>query len=112
MNEPSQSRTGPFSQPAEVPADLRIRRSKEAIFTELDGETVILHMQTGVYSGLDTVGTHLWKQLEKPCSFRQLVDQVMADYEVTEQQCASDICQFLADLLANSLIDTSHDGSA
>ena len=46
-----------FSEALHTNRDRLIRRAKDAISTELDGETVILNIDTGIYSGLDQVGT-------------------------------------------------------
>jgi len=34
---------------------------KDVVFRELDGEAVILNLETGTYFGLDTVGTRIWQ---------------------------------------------------
>lgn len=81
-----------------------ICRAKEAISTELDGETVILHIGTGIYSGLDRVGTTIWNGLKQPASFLSLKQKLLEEYEVSEQQCITDLCSFLNDLLNNQLI--------
>lgn len=47
-------------------------RADDKISTELDGETVILDLATGTYSGLDLVGTTIWNLLEKPVSIRKM----------------------------------------
>ena len=89
--------------------DRLIRRAKDAISTELDGETVILNIDTGIYSGLDQVGTTIWNALAEPATFATLKERVMADYEVSEQRCSDDLCTFLDELLKNRLI-TLDDG--
>lgn len=83
---------------------LVISRAADAISTELDGETVILNIGTGIYSGLDRVGTTIWNALEKPASFVSLTALVMDHYEVSQERCIADLRAFLDDLLHNSLI--------
>ncbi len=83
------------------------RRVKDVISTELDGETVILNIGTGIYSGLDRVGTTIWNALEQPASFLNLKTCIMAAYEVTEEQCNSDLRTFLDELLNNNLIESA-----
>lgn len=86
-------------------------RAKDAISTELDGETVILNIETGVYNGLDQVGTTIWNLLEKPASFLDLTEGVMAEYEVEAERCSDDLCSFLNDMLQNKLIEIQDNGS-
>ncbi|MBE0584415.1 MAG: PqqD family protein [Desulfofustis sp.] len=93
-----------FSETRSENRDRPIHRAKNAISTELDGETVILNIDTGIYSGLDRVGTTIWNALEQPATFLALKERIMADYEVSEQRCIADLCTFLDDLLKNRLI--------
>lgn len=86
------------------PDQLILKRAADAISTELDGETVILNIETGVYNGLDGVGTTIWNLLEHPASLTELVEGVLRDYEVSRQQCTADLTSFLQELLDNQLI--------
>ena len=94
-----------FSSSNENLADIVLKRAKDSISTELDGETVILNIETGVYNGLDPVGTTIWNVLENPASFERLTAAVLDEYEVTRGQCIDDLCTFLSDLLKNKLIE-------
>jgi hypothetical protein len=82
-------------------------RAKDKISTELDGETVILDISSGVYSGLDPVGTTIWNCLEQPISFHAIVKSVLENYNVSQEQCTSDTLEFLNSLLDNGLIVVS-----
>ncbi len=41
-----------------------IYRNPTAISSDLDGESVILDMESGKYHSLDTTGTRVWELLE------------------------------------------------
>ncbi len=45
--------------------DAAFRIPDEVIFRELDGEAVILNLDTGIYFGLDAVGTRIWRLIEE-----------------------------------------------
>ncbi len=45
--------------------DMLFCRAKDNVFTELDGETVILDISSGIYNKLDAIGTFIWNQLEE-----------------------------------------------
>ena len=94
-----------FSKENQDLAAVTLSRAKDAISTELDGETVILNIETGVYNGLDQVGTTIWNLLENPISFGDLTEGVMAEYEVGAERCSNDLCSFLNDMLQNKLIE-------
>ncbi|WP_136809672.1 PqqD family protein [Desulfosediminicola flagellatus] len=79
-------------------------KSREKLSTELDGETVILDINSGMYSGLDPVGTTIWNLLEKEVTFSQIVEEILDNYDVSEEQCINDLIDFLNDLEKNGLI--------
>ena len=84
--------------------ELIICRAKDSISTELDGETVILDIASGIYSGLDSIGTFIWNQLEQPLPIVVLRDAILQRYDVPEEQCVADLLIFLKDLADNGLI--------
>lgn len=84
---------------------ITICRTKDTISTELDGETVILDIAAGVYSGLDQVGTTIWNEVENPVTVSHLIDIMMDQYDVSRSRCTGDLCDFLKGLLDNKLID-------
>ena len=49
---------------------------------EVNGETVILHFDSGNYFGLNDVGTLVWKMIQQPYSVRDLRDAILSEYEV------------------------------
>lgn len=83
-------------------------RATSQVSTELDGETVILDVSAGIYSGLDPVGTTVWKLLEVPVSFSKLVETMLNTYEVSKERCVNDLLLFLRELANNKLIDVSN----
>src|SRR2546430_2126111 len=58
---------GPISRHAAI----RIR--KDVVFRELEGEMVLLNLATGVYFGLDPVGTRIWTPIEAHRSSDEVV---------------------------------------
>jgi len=84
---------------------LLIRRSQASIGTELEGETVILDLDAGVYSGLDAVGTRIWQLLEREQAVADLCAVLLEEYEVDVEQCHQDLLAFLKDLASQNLIE-------
>jgi hypothetical protein len=79
-------------------------RSEEVLSRELDGELVLLDLQTEEYFGLDEVGVLVWALLEQPLSLDGLVEAVMAEYEVAEEQLRADLAALVAELAAAGLV--------
>ena len=55
--------------------DAMFRIPDEVIFRELDGEAVILNLDTGIYFGLDAVGTRIWRLIEERKPLRIVLDR-------------------------------------
>jgi hypothetical protein len=61
--------------------DTVIARSGTALSTEVDGEAVLIGIETGQYYGLDAVGTAIWRRIEQPCRFDVLCAGLIKEFE-------------------------------
>lgn len=86
------------------PDTLLLSRAEDKISTELDGETVILDLASGTYSGLNEVGTTIWNLLNEPKSFSAIQTAIEEKYAVSSEQCAADLASFLQELIDNNLL--------
>ena len=89
---------------ADVSLDSRVRISDEAVFRELDGEAVILQLESGMYYGLDPVGTRLWQLIEAHGELRQVVERAVEEFEVDPETLERDLLQLVSDLAARQLV--------
>lgn len=87
--------------------DVVFNRTQESISTEIEGETVILNMESGKYCGLNEVGTAIWQHLEHQTTFAELKSKILEEFDVSEEQCAEHLLGFLNELAANKLIKTN-----
>ena len=81
-----------------------ISRADGKTSTEIDGETVILDMESGVYVGLDDIGTLVWSLIEKGISLQNLLNEILLEYDVASQQCLDDLQEFLSELVDGGYI--------
>ena len=82
----------------------RLRIATDVVFHDLQGEMVLLNLKTGVYFGLDAIGTAVWRLLEGGRSVGELLDALVAEYEVAERRCEADLVEFLGALRDNALV--------
>ncbi len=87
-------------------------RLQDKLSTDLDQETIILDLESGIYSQLNPVASTIWKLLEIPVSFETIVNEVVSTYDVTKDSCTDEIISFLADLAENQLINIANDAPA
>ncbi len=76
----------------------------EQVSSDLLEESVILDLKSGVYYGLNEVGSGIWKFIQKPRPVSEIVAKIIHSYEVEVDQCKQDIMQLLEQLLEAKLI--------
>jgi Coenzyme PQQ synthesis protein D (PqqD) len=75
------------------------------VSSTVEGEAVILNMETGVYYGLNPVGAWVWDALQTPQTAGQLLDGLVAEFEVEPDRGEEDLMALLEDLVAAKLIE-------
>ena len=86
-------------------AATRVAAARDQVSVEVDGEAVILNLADGVYYGLDPVGARVWALMEQPRTVAELVDAVVAEWEVDAPTAERDLLDLLADLAERGLVE-------
>ena len=77
----------------------------EAVITrELDGETILLNLESGIYFGLDKVGTDVWRAILSVGTLGDALDLVQAEYDVEPAVLRGDFLRLVDELLAKGLL--------
>ncbi len=84
--------------------DRLIARSANALVNETDGNIVMMTIERGQYFSLNDIASDVWRRIEPPCSFGDLVRSLAADYDADEQQIAAHIGVFLDRMIAEDVI--------
>ena len=85
----------------------RVRVNDDVLFQELQGEAVVLNLKSGVYFGLDPVGTRIWQLFAAHESLSEIAHAIVAEYDVTEDRSAADLLALVTDLERNGLVTVS-----
>jgi hypothetical protein len=80
------------------------RLHPDVVCREIEGEAVLLHLGTGIYFGLNAVGTRVWQLLEAAQDAPAIVDTLAAEYEADRETIARDVGELLAALAGRQLI--------
>jgi Coenzyme PQQ synthesis protein D (PqqD) len=72
---------------------------------------VLLHLETGQYHGVNSVGALVWSLVGDGTSFGDLVDAVREQVEDAPEDLADDVAAFLSELHARDLIAFEEGGS-
>jgi len=71
---------------------------------EVDGEAVIVNLDSESYFGLDDVGTHMWTLLTNSTSIEAAFDALIDEYDVDEAQLRTDFVKLLHKLVEHGLL--------
>jgi hypothetical protein len=88
----------------------RLQIPEGVVHRELEGELVVLNLHTGVYFGLDPVGTRIWQLLQEHQVLQLVLDRLLEEYEVAEAQVRDDLLKFVALGLEKGLFEL-HSGT-
>lgn len=81
------------------------KRSLELMEAEIGDELVALDASAGNCFGFNQVATSVWRRLAEPKSFDQLRDDLLNEYEVSREQCSSELKDLLDDMTAKGLVE-------
>jgi hypothetical protein len=81
-----------------------LRASDDVVFREVDGEAVILNLASGVYFGLDTVGTRIWQLIEQHRHLSKVLTELGLEYEAPLEELERDLLGLVADLREKGLV--------
>lgn len=82
----------------------KIRRSDEILTAPLDDSLLMMSVEQGKYFGLNGAGPRIWELLEQAMTEDELVEALLAEYEVTREVCAAEVAVFLAGLRERHLL--------
>lgn len=81
-----------------------IVRDNDIIFSELDGEAVMVSMEQGEYYGINPIGTRIWNEIETPRQVSDLCELLISDFNVTLEQCSKDVLVFLNVMVGKGVV--------
>jgi hypothetical protein len=84
-----------------------IKAVEDHVSCDMAKEEVVLNVKSGVYYGLDEIGTMIWKLVQPGLTVEQVVDAVTSEYDVGREQCEKDMINFFTDLESYGLIEVS-----
>ncbi|MFN8633897.1 MAG: PqqD family protein [Chloroflexota bacterium] len=85
-------------------SQMRHEPVEDVVTATLDDETVLLNVVSGVYFGLDEVGTRIWQLMVDGGDHDAIVSRLADEYDVGVPQLSSDVSAFLAELQAQGLV--------
>ena len=83
-----------------------LKRNPELLAVDMDGETVMMDMESGNYFGVNAVGSHIWEVLETENKVTAIIETVSSQFEVKDGDTVQeDIMAFLGDMVEQRLVE-------
>lgn len=72
----------------------------------LDGEAVILNLDSGFYYSLNKIGTRIWELLSKGKTTEEIIDIISSEYKADNGKVRNDTINLFNELKKEDLIKT------
>lgn len=76
------------------------------IAREIQGETVLLNMETGDYFSLNTVGNEIYNCITSGMDIDGITTHITDSYDIDENTAKEDVLSLINDLIANGVIES------
>lgn len=81
-----------------------LARGNDYVFNEIDGEVVMMNIETGAYASMNDTGKAIWNLLEQPVSIDAVIEALVREYNISAEQCAKDITPFIEKMIAQKIV--------
>lgn len=71
---------------------------------QLSGETVLLNLESGVYYGLDPVGTRVWQLLLQGQTIAEICGTMIDEYDVAPDVLRDDVLRLVGELRERGIV--------
>ena len=88
----------------------RVEVNPSVIYRDVSGEVVLLNLQSGVYYGLDSVGSRMWQLLMEQRPLDDVCAVMLDEYDVPADVLRADLSKLVDELSSKGLV-TVHSGS-
>lgn len=83
--------------------DDRLALSEQVVIRELSGESVLLDLKSGLYFGLNGVGTQVWNLVAQGGSLRDVNTALAGEFDAPAATIETEVLRFAAELCAHGL---------
>src|SRR4051812_1652321 len=83
----------------------RVAVPPDVLCNVIDGEAVILNLNTESYFSLDELGTRMWQVLNSSDSIQAACESLLSEYDVDREQLQGDVDALVEQLKEHGLVD-------
>jgi hypothetical protein len=92
-----------------ISLNTRVVAPPDVLIRDLDGESVLLNLNSESYLGLDQVGTRMWHVLTTSESIQAAYEILLDEYEVEGDRLRQDLIGLVEQLATYGLVELSYE---
>jgi len=90
--------------------DASLSQNPEVVSREVEGELVLLDLESATYFGLNHVGSRVWTLVGELGSLRKVCESMEREYAVSREQLERDVLSLARELRDKGLLVVSREG--
>lgn len=87
-----------------IEATKRVVVPPHVLIRHLDGESVLLNLESERYFGLDATGTRMWELVTTEPSIARAFDKLLSEFDVEPEALRNHLTELLSGLVENGLL--------
>jgi hypothetical protein len=92
----------------QISLECAVAINNHVVSRELEGEAVILNLESGTYFGLNEVGTRIWSLIQEHGSLRKVFEVMQEQYDASPQELETDTLQLVDQLRSMGLVSLAN----
>lgn len=93
------------SRAPKIPMDRRVHKPEHVLLRELEGEAILLDLETETYFGLDEIGTRVWQALLASPSVGEACEALLEELDVAPAVLRDDVERLVGELVDAGLLE-------
>ena len=95
-----------------VSFDQKLAPTQDTLINVIEGESVLLNLNSESYFGLDPIGTRMWTLLTNSESIQSAYEALLDEYDVSADDLRRDMQDLIEKLVANGLVEVAGEKAA
>ena len=80
------------------------RNDQQFIISHIGDEVVMMDVNRGLYIGMNSVGSNIWKLLSEAHSVKDIIASLTNRYDVNPSQCEAETLTYLQQMLEQNML--------
>ncbi|WP_458119907.1 lasso peptide biosynthesis PqqD family chaperone [Paenibacillus sp. Z6-24] len=90
-----------------INAEQKITQNSNYIASDMNGEKVMLDIESGKYYNLGAIGGRIWDISENPVTVDEIAAVLVQEYEVEPEVCKQQVRTFVEKMLQEGLVEVN-----